>query len=62
MSVLHKLLQKIEEKIFPYWLYEFHIILELKWDKDIIRKLQVTIPWENRKILKILANRIQEYI
>ena len=44
MSVLHKLLQKIEEKIFPHSLYEFHIILELKWDKDIIRKLQVTIP------------------
>lgn len=61
MSVLHKFFQKIEERILPHSLDEFHITLRPKWDKDIIRK--EIIPRENRKILIIiLANRIQEYI
>lgn len=59
MPILHRLLQKIEEEVFPNLLYKTSFILIQKPDKDILRKLQTKI---DTKILdKLLANQFQQY-
>lgn len=47
LSILHKLLQKVDEETLPNWFYQSIITLIAKPVKDTIRKVCIIIPHEH---------------